>query len=45
MRKYFYKNFQKVKSQAQSFGAGVYHRVWNLAKRLDPSRIKKDKKK
>ena len=45
MKKYFYKGFQKIVSPLQKFTVGTYHRAWNLAKRLDPSRMKKDQKK
>lgn len=43
--KKFTSQFKKIAKGAQRLGVGAYHRVWGLAKRLDPSRIKKDKKK
>lgn len=45
MKDYFYKKFQKAKLHFANIGVKSIVRVWNLAKRLDPKQMRKEKKK
>jgi len=45
MKKYFQKNLQKAKLHFDNFKSKIINRTWNLAKRLDQSHIKREKKK